>query len=171
LLGSEIAGRFERGNSSGWLLPQGRRADIRLPRPAHEFETVSALLRPGGRPVLREGHAMMWSLCDPRPDGLVVVDYPYFETPAGTTFVSTKTSVEHEGELASPTSITYNHALGEIVTALLNAGLVLAAFSERQSAPWDFLPGATVADERGEHQLREHPERLAATYTVVATKP
>lgn len=45
------------------------------------------------------------------------------------------------------------------------------AFAEHQSAPWDFLPGATVADERGEYQLRDRPERLAATYTLVATKP
>ena len=35
---------------------------------------------------------------------------------------------------------------------------------------WDFLPGATVVDERGEYQLRERPERLAATYTLVARK-
>jgi hypothetical protein len=40
-----------------------------------------------------------------------------------------------------------------------------------QRAPWDFLPGATVADQRGEHLLRERPERLAATYTLVVTKP
>jgi SAM-dependent methyltransferase len=134
-------------------------------------KTVGALLRPGGRLVMREGHPMMGSLCEPRPDGLVVVDYPYFEIPGGTTFVATKTYVDHEGELASPTSISYNHALAEIITALLDAGLVLTAFAEHQSAPWDFLPGATVADERGEHQLRERPERLAATYTLVATKP
>ena len=131
---------------------------------------VSALLRPGGRLVMREGHPMVWSLCDPRPDGLVVVDYPYFETPGGTTFLATKTYVEHEGELASPTSINYNHGMAEIVTALLDADLVLAAFVEHQSAPWDFLPGATVVDERGEYQLRERPERLAATYTLVARK-
>ena len=132
---------------------------------------VSALLRPGGRLCMREGHPMVWSLCTPRPDGLVVVDYPYFETPGGTTFVENKTYVEHEGELASPTSISFNHALAEIVTALLDVGLVLAAFIEHQSAPWDFLPGATVADERGEYQLRDRPERLAATYTIVARKP
>jgi SAM-dependent methyltransferase len=132
---------------------------------------VSALLRPEGRLFMREGHPMVWSHCTPRPDGLVVVDYPYFETPGGTTFVETKTYVEHEGELASPTSISYNHALAEIVTALLDVGLVLAAFVEHQSAPWDFLPGATVADERGEYQLRDRPERLAATYTLVARKP
>src|SRR5450631_1019335 len=40
---------------------------------------VASLLRPGGRLFLREGHPMLWSLADPRPDGLLVVEYPYFE--------------------------------------------------------------------------------------------
>ena len=134
-------------------------------------KTVSALLRPGGRLIMREGHPMLWSLCNPRNDGLVVVDYPYFETPGGAAFVDTKTYVEHDGELASPTSIEFNHGLAEIITALMDAGLVLAALSEHQSVPWDFLPGATVVDDRGEHRLRDRPERLAASYTLVATKP
>jgi SAM-dependent methyltransferase len=133
-------------------------------------KVVSALLRPGGRLFLREGHPMLWSLCTPRKDGLVVVDYPYFETPGGATFVEAKTYVEHDGELASPTSIEFNHGLAEIITALMDAGLVLAALAEHQSVPWDFLPGATVVDDRGEHRLRDRPERLAASYTLVATK-
>ena len=159
------------GTSRFDLVYTGAGALCWLPDIRRWAKTVCALLRPRGRLVMREGHPMVWSLCDPRLDGLVVVDYPYFETPGGTTFVATKTYVEHEGELASPTSINYNHGMAEIVTALLNAGLVLAAFIEHQSAPWDFLPGATVVDEHGEYQLRDRPQRLAATYTLVATKP
>lgn len=48
-------------------------------------EVVAGLLRPGGRLFMREGHPMMWTLSDPRPDGLVVVEYPYFESPASST--------------------------------------------------------------------------------------
>jgi hypothetical protein len=119
---------------------------------------------------MREGHPRLWTLCTPRPDGLVVVEYPYFETVRGTTFAETKTYVEHEGELASPTTIEFNHGLAEIISALMDAGLVLAALEEHRSAPWDFLAGATVLDERGEYQLRDRPERLAATYTLRAAK-
>lgn len=131
---------------------------------------VSALLRPGGRLFLREGHPMLWSLTEPRADGLVTVEFPYFETPGGTRFVERKTYVPHEGELASPESISFNHGLAEIVTAMMHAGLALTAIAEHDSAPWDFLPGATVADDRGEYRLRERPERLAATYTLQAAK-
>ncbi len=62
--------------------------------------TVAALLRPGGRLFMREGHPMLWTIDDPRGDGLLVVSHPYFETPeplvefgAGT-YVATDTVFE-----------------------------------------------------------------------------
>ncbi len=131
---------------------------------------VRALLRPGGRLFLREGHPMLWALTTPRPDGLVTLEYPYFETAGGVRFVERKTYVPHEGELASPECISFNHGLGEILTALMDAGLVLTALEEHDSAPWDFLEGATVADPHGEYRLRDRPQRLAATYTLQAVK-
>ncbi len=133
-------------------------------------EVVGGLLRPGGRLFVREGHPMLNTLSDPRPDGAVTIEHPYFETPGGTRFVNPKTYVEHEGELSSPACIEWSHGLGEIVTALMRAGLTLTALEEHDSAPWDFLPGSTVADARGEHRLRDRPERLAATFTLQAVK-
>ena len=41
---------------------------------------VAALLEPGGRLFIREGHPMMWSLDERHTDGLVV-EYDYFERP------------------------------------------------------------------------------------------
>ena len=84
-------------------------------------QVVAALLRPGGRLFIREGHPMLWSLADPRQDGVVVIEFPYFET-SGTVFDETTTYVEHEGEVEQP-EIEFNHGLGEIITALMDAGL------------------------------------------------
>ncbi len=157
------AGRFD-------LVYTGIGALCWLPDIRRWAAVVSALLRPGGRLFLREGHPMLWALTTPRPDGLVTVEYPYFEVAGGTRFVEKKTYVPHDGELLSPESISFNHGLAEILTAVMDAGMVLTAIEEHDSAPWDFLEGATVADERGEHRLRERPERLAATYTLQARK-
>jgi SAM-dependent methyltransferase len=157
------AGRFD-------LVYTGMGALCWLPDVRRWAEVVGRLLRPGGRLFLREGHPMLWSLSQPRPDGLVVVEHPYFETPEGTRFVETKTYVEHEGELAAPESVEFNHGLGEVVTALQAAGLALTALEEHDSAPWDFLAGATVRDARGEWRLAHRPERLAASYTLQAVK-
>jgi SAM-dependent methyltransferase len=141
-----------------------------LPDVRRWAEVVSALLRPGGRLFIREGHPVLWSLSDPRDDELVVIEYPYFNVPSGTTFVSTKTYVEHEGDLASPVEIGFNHGLGQILTAVTDAGLSIDAFEEHDSVPWNALGTAMELLPNGEWRLREHPERLACSYTLRATK-
>lgn len=141
-----------------------------LPDIGRWAEVVARLLRPGGRLFLREGHPMLWALTQPRPDGLVALEYPYFETREGSAFSETKTYVDVEGAVASPDTIEFNHGLGQIVTALLRAGLELTALEEHDSVPWDFLAGATAQDARGEFRLKDRPERLAASYTLQAVK-
>ncbi|HUG86984.1 MAG TPA: methyltransferase, partial [Euzebya sp.] len=89
-----------------------------LPDVAGWARIVAGLLRPGGRLFIREGHPMLWSLDDPREDGLVVVAFPYFEVPGGTAFREETSYVQHEGVIASPDVICFNHGLGEILTAL-----------------------------------------------------
>jgi hypothetical protein len=43
-------------------------------------------------------------------------------------------------------------------------------FEEHDSVPWNALGDAMVEGELGEWRLRSRPERLAATYTLRATK-
>ena len=140
-----------------------------LPSVARWAQVVSALLKPGGFLFIREGHPMLWSLCDPRPDGLVTIEYPYFET-AGTVFVEEQSYVEHDGVLESPTIVSFNHSLSEVFNALWSAGLTVTLFEEHQSVPWNPLAGEMVEFEPNEFRLREMPERLAATYTLRAVK-
>lgn len=140
-----------------------------IPDVARWAKVVASLLRPGGFLFIREGHPMLWALCDPRPDGLVALEYPYFETD-GTVFVEEQSYVEHEGALESPTIVHFNHGLAEIFNALWNAGLTVTIFEEHQSVPWNQLGDAMVEGDLGEYTLREMPERLAATYTLRAVK-
>jgi SAM-dependent methyltransferase len=130
---------------------------------------VSSLLRPGGRLFIREGHPMLWALGDPRPDGLVTVDFPYFET-AGTTFVETKTYVDHEGTVASPETLQFNHGLGEIVTALLRAGMEITGLEEHDTVPYTALGDLMHPIGGGEYRLIDRPERVAMSYTLQAVK-
>jgi SAM-dependent methyltransferase len=140
-----------------------------IPSAARWAEQVAALLKPGGFLFIREGHPMLWALCDPRPDGLVTVDFPYFETD-GTVFVEEKSYVEHEGALEAPTIVSFNHSLSEIFNALWTAGLTITLFEEHRSVPWDQLGEAMVETQPGEYELAQMPERLAATYTLPAVK-
>ena len=131
---------------------------------------VAQLLRAGGRVFVREGHPVLWSLDDTRTDGLFVVEYPYFEK-RGTLFSEPKTYVEHDGDIASPDSVGFNHGLGQIITALQDAGMTFTSLEEHMSLPWNAAGDAMVVDELGEWSLRDQPERLAGTYTLQAAKP
>ena len=81
------------------------------------------------------------------------------------------TYVEHEGELASPDIVHFNHGLVEIFNAVWNTGLRITSFEEHRSAPWNPLGEAMERDADGEWRLREGPERLPMTYTLTAIKP
>ena len=131
---------------------------------------VSELLRPGGRLFIREGHPVLWATADRLPDGLLVLDHPYFEVPGGTRFVTAGTYVATDVAFAHNTTVEWNHGLGEIVTALLNHGLDLTMLIEHDSVPWDALPGHMADIGAGEYRLIDRPERLPHSYTLSAVK-
>ncbi|WP_163747331.1 class I SAM-dependent methyltransferase [Mycolicibacterium helvum] len=141
-----------------------------LPDVQQWAEVVAKLLRPGGRLFMREGHPMLDALSDPRPDGLLVVQYPYFET-TGTVFAD-ETSYAGSGMLSSPQSVSFNHGLGEVFTALTSAGLTVTALEEHREMPWNALGDAMIESTRyeGEYVLAHDPERLPLTYTIQARK-
>ncbi|MGZ4674782.1 MAG: class I SAM-dependent methyltransferase [Ilumatobacteraceae bacterium] len=133
-------------------------------------QVVASLLRPGGRLFMREGHPMLWTLADPRPDGLVVVEFPYFET-EGVHFSEPISYVDHDEPLTSPDIVHFNHGLSEVITALMDAGLSLTSIEEHDTVPWNPLGTAMEDAGGGEFRLCHNPRRLAATYTLQVTKP
>lgn len=131
---------------------------------------VAGLLRPGGRVFMREGHPILDTLSDDRSDDQLVVHYPYFET-AGTPFSDTST-YGGEGSVSAPQGVSFNHGIGEVFTALTDAGLTVTALEEHREAPWKALGHAMIesADFDGEYVLAHSPERLPLTYTIQARK-
>jgi SAM-dependent methyltransferase len=133
-------------------------------------QVVAALLRPGGRLFIREGHPMLWALGDPRPDHLLVVDYPYFERPEPLVFTEGGTYVETSAVFTNNVSNEWNHGLGEIVSALLSVGMSVTGLEEHDSVPWQALPGQMTQIGGGEWRLTDRPWRLAHSYTLQAVK-
>ncbi|HEX6659334.1 MAG TPA: class I SAM-dependent methyltransferase [Ilumatobacter sp.] len=140
-----------------------------LPSVRRWAHVVASLLRPGGRLFIREGHPVLWSLADARDDGVVAIEYPYFET-SGTAFHNTLTYVDHEGEVGQPWAIEFNHGLAEIITAVMDAGLDLVAIEEHDSVPWPALENQMELLPNGEYRLIDRPERLPHSYTLQARK-
>jgi SAM-dependent methyltransferase len=131
---------------------------------------VAELLRPGGRLFIREGHPMLWALQDGRPDDLLVVEYPYVERAEPTVFDQGGTYVATDTEFEHTVSNEWNHGLGEIVTALLTAGLEITALTEHDSVPWLALPGLMQDIGGGEWRLADRPWRLPHSYTLQAVR-
>ncbi len=141
-----------------------------LPDIARWARVVAGLLRPGGRLFLREGHPMLWALDDVRPDGLLAVEYPYFERAEPSVFDEGGTYVETEAVFTHNRTHEWNHGLGEIVTALMNAGMGLTGLVEHGSVPWDALPGQMEPVGGGEWRLADRPWRLPHSYTLQAVR-
>ena len=83
--------------------------------------------------------------------------------------------------------LEWNHGIGEIVEALLGAGMEVVGLREHRSLPWEALPGQMVEVGEGEcgavelsfihadlvvgeWALREGRERMPLTYTLQAVK-
>lgn len=148
--------------------------------------TVAQLLRPGGRVFVRDGHPVLNAAMDmhvgadhpdraqvpsmtPAGGTTVALELPYFEQPEPVEWVEEQ-SYAGTGSVAQPRSVEWNHGLGQIVTAVLGAGLRLVVLEEHDSVPWEALPGLMESDEHGEWRLRDRPERLPASFTLVAVK-
>ena len=141
-----------------------------LPSVERWANVVAELLAPGGRVFLREGHPMLWTLDDERSDGLLVSEYAYFEREEPDIFEAPGTYVETEVTFTHNLTHSWNHGLGEIVTALLEAGMDLTMLVEHDSVPWEALPGQMTKLELGEWRLTNRPWRLPHSYTLQAIK-
>ncbi len=132
--------------------------------------TVAALLRPGGRLVFRDCHPMLGTL--EVVDGRIELVYPYAEHEEPLVFEDTASYVDPDDHsLPGLPSREWAHGLAEILMALMAHGMRVDTVLEHDCVPWVPLPGFMEPhpDHPGEFRLAERPERLAASFTVVAT--
>jgi SAM-dependent methyltransferase len=140
-----------------------------LPSIRRWAQVVAALLRPGGRVFIRDGHPMLFTLEDPREDGLLAVRYPYFEQAEPQVFDDGGTYVDSDAVFEHNVTHEWNHGIGEIVTALLDAGMTLTGLAEHDSVPWNALPGM-MTETDGEWRLTQDPARVACSFTIQALR-
>ena len=140
-----------------------------LPSIADWAATVAQLLKPGGRLFLREGHPMLLAIDEQITDRLAV-RYPYFETVEPEVFDEPGTYVTTDHVFQSTRSASWNHGLGELITALHTAGMRIELFEEHRSVPWQALPGRMTLGDDGEYRLDEGADLLPLTYSLHAVK-
>ncbi len=140
---------------------------------------VAALLAPGGFLYLYEGHPMLWAMDDEREDGTLAVRYPYFEVEQPITY-DTENTYTDGPPLKNTRGYEWNHGVGEIVSALIEAGLRIDFLHEHRDLAWRGLPWMEAAEPVAEgtsHQRRtqwrlpaEQRDLLPLMYSLKATR-
>ncbi|TFB96740.1 bifunctional 2-polyprenyl-6-hydroxyphenol methylase/3-demethylubiquinol 3-O-methyltransferase UbiG [Cryobacterium sp. HLT2-28] len=131
---------------------------------------VGGLLAPGGRLFLREGHPILWTMDERIADDLHL-RFPYFEQEEPLEWDDDSSYVETGRPITATKTFEWNHGLGEIVTALLGAGLNLTMLVEHDSVPWEALPGQMLQRGDGEYALDALAGVAPLSYTIQAVKP
>ena len=108
-----------------------------LPNIARWAQVIASLLKPGGTFFIRDDHPMFMTIGEDISDGLKI-EAPYFEQDAPMTWDDDSSYVDFPDapRITHTTNHQWNHSLGQIVTALINAGLVIDELEETPRAAW-----------------------------------
>jgi SAM-dependent methyltransferase len=145
-----------------------------LPRVDAWAEQVGALLAPGGRFLLHDGHPLSWALGD---DGSLRIEATWFEEDHSLVDDSGRTYTDGDDvPLAHARIHEWNHGIGEVVTALIRHGLRLEWLTEHDWTVWPRFPGLVPeadGDETCGARWTMPPgmPRIPLTFSLLATKP
>lgn len=142
-----------------------------LPDVVQWARVIASLLKPGGTFFIRDDHPMFMAIGEDVSDGLKV-EQPYFQLDTPTTWDDDSSYVDTPGapRIAHTTNHQWNHSLGQIITALIDAGLVVDGVEEFTYSAWCPWPGLMEQHADGMWRLREQPERMPLQFAISAHK-
>ena len=143
-----------------------------LPDVASWGRVVASLLNPGGRFVMRDDHPMFMALAEDVSGGFTL-GQPYFEQAEPLTWEDEGSYIDISASghrVHHTVNHQWNHALSEILMALINAGLVIDHVEETTTSAWCIWPDLLEPCPEG-WRLRDRPERLPLQYAIAAHKP
>jgi SAM-dependent methyltransferase len=134
-------------------------------------EVVAGFVRPGGRFYITEIHPVAQILENEGVQpGEIVVRYPYWEHRDPLSWPVKGSYADPDAEVVGHTEHGWDHGLGEIVTALIDAGLRIESLREYPFLDWqlDFL----VEADDGTWRLPPEIEgELPLSFSILATRP
>lgn len=133
-----------------------------LPELGKWGEIVSNALNPGGHFVMAEFHPVVWMFDDDFKD----IFYSYFNKKP--IVEETEGSYADKNSEMKHTFVGWNHALEEVVMALIEAGLSMRHLGEYDYSPYDIFPGM-VASKKG-YTFENRYEKLPLIYSLVFNK-
>ena len=99
---------------------------------------VAEMLKPGGELYLLEGHPFAFTLDLQSGDKSAPLrpTFDYFHGPAPIVFDEATTYTGEDTKLAHTRTHEFTHPVGDIISALLDAGLTLTYYKEHDSLAW-----------------------------------
>jgi SAM-dependent methyltransferase len=163
-LPTNLGGDFDLVYTSGGVL--GWLPDIR-----HWAHVVAHFVRPGGRFVIAEIHPVANAFENEGVQpGELRLAYPYWENAEPMTFQVQGSYADPAATIATKVEYGWDHGLGQIVTALTDAGLRVDALREYPFCLWTL--GYTVQGADGYwHLPGDMDGKLPLFFSIVASKP
>jgi len=133
-------------------------------------QVVADLLEPGGFLYLIEGHPYAMTLDQKDAAAPIVATYPYWHKPQPLVFRSDVSYTGEQTKLANTEMHEWIHPVGELVGALLAAGLELEFLHEHPILAWQLVP--TMVETEGRmYRLPDGHPNLPLALSLKARKP
>ncbi len=134
-------------------------------------QVVAHFLAPGGRFFITEVHPVVQALEDEGVEpGELRLRYPYWEHPEPLVFEVKGSYADPDADVGEQVEHGWDHGLGEIVTALIEAGLRIDTLVEHPFLDWKV--GFLVDDGEGRWRLPPDARgELPLMFSLLATKP
>ncbi|WP_370514490.1 hypothetical protein [Formosa sp. L2A11] len=125
---------------------------------------ISRFLKPKGEFVFVEFHPVVWMF----NDTFDTIAYSYFKSDA---IIETETGTYANREAnITQQSITWNHSLGEVLSALLQNDLQLKSFEEFDYSPYDCF-SHTIEVSPKQFRIKHLESKIPMVFALKAIKP
>lgn len=151
----------------------GKGALCYLPDLARWAAVVARLLRPGGFLYLVEFHPVLQALGPkPAPEAgpELLLRHDYLEGRGAVAHDATYTYTDGPAIREARVVYEWAHGLGEVITALVGAGLMVGQLRETELLPWRRWERMVPA-EHGWWRLPDDDARIPLLYALTATRP
>lgn len=128
---------------------------------------IAGHLRPGGVFYMMESHPFL-NVFDDETEGLSV-SYPYFHEPEPRHWPADYPDYSDPEYIVRSGSAEWTWSLGDVINALLKAGLRLEFLHEFDEMPWKGLPCMVPASRPGWYRLPDGKDFLPLTFSLRAT--
>ncbi|MFM7016763.1 MAG: class I SAM-dependent methyltransferase [Bacteroidota bacterium] len=124
---------------------------------------INQYLKPDGQFVFVEFHPLIWMY----DNDFTKITYSYFQQEA---IVETESGSYASRESGEPfTTITWNHSIGEVVTAMTKQGFFISDLQEYDFSPYNCLSYLTEV-ETGKYRINDLQNFVPMVYSLVAKR-